>query len=72
MTRAGTEKNTQGKIANELEEHFADLVKDMSRACESAGYKEIDYFLEDEYIGELIAANDYKFRFDEDGGCEQE
>lgn len=47
-----------------------EIVKDASRACERAGYDVIDDTRSDEYIGDMIAGNDWQFTFDDEGGCE--
>ena len=64
------EANRMAEWSGEIEDAVGEIVKDASRACELAGYDEIESTREDEYVGDLIEANDWEFTFDEDGGCE--
>lgn len=55
---------TANNLLNALEAAVQELVKDISKELEAAGYKEIEYQRADEQVAEMIEANEYRFAKD--------
>ena len=51
-------------LADQMHEDLLNAVRDASREAERAGYAEIDHAQSDEYVTELIEANDLRFFVD--------
>lgn len=49
------------ELAEELTDHILSHIKEISKDFETSGYKQIDYYNSDEYVDEVITANEYEF-----------